>query len=193
MCTQIPHTNSKCEFGLTLIELLVTIAIIGILLSLALPSFRDFLVGSRLSSDVNGFIGLINYARSEAISRNQSVVICPKSDTTTACASSQYWGQYEVQAFVDVDGSGTRNAGDILLKTIPAIDPTALERGFVRHTSAGKITFRSVGYANTAQGFDIWAVKSGDTAYEFKYGRTVCISSPGRVRVIPYGSNCNSF
>lgn len=189
---QIPLTSSNRECGLTLIELLVTIAIVGILLSIALPSFREFLVGNRLSSDVNGFIGLINYARSEAISRNQSVVICPKSDSTTACVSSQFWGQYEVQAFVDVDGSGTRNTGDILLKTIPAIDPTALERGFVR-SSAGKITFRSVGYANTAQSFDIWAVKSGDTAYEFKYGRTVCISSPGRVRVIPYGSNCNSF
>lgn len=184
---------------------MVTVAVMAILLTIALPDLRGFIVSNRLASDVNGFVGLLNYARSEAITRNQSVIICPKNDSAAApatttpptpypCRSSQDWGEYEIQAFVDVDGSGTGNAGDILVKTIPAVDKTALERGFVRPSGAGIITFRSVGFSNTAHRFDIWAKKSGDTAYEFKYGRSVCISSPGRVRVISYSASaCTNF
>jgi type IV fimbrial biogenesis protein FimT len=190
--------------GLTLIELMVTIAVLGILLTIALPDLRSFIVSNRMTSDVNSFVGLINYARSEAITRNQSVIICPKNSSATApttttpptpypCKSSQDWGEYEIQAFVDVDGSGTGNAKDILLKTVPAVDTTALARGFVRPSGAGVVTFQSVGFSEVAHTFDIWAKKSGDTAYEFKYGRTICISRPGRVRVISYGTTCTSF
>lgn len=188
------RTGLRRAKGLTLIELMVTVAVLAILLTIALPDLRGFIVSNRLASDVNAFVGMLNYARSEAITRNQSVIICPKNNTSNSCVNSQNWGEYEIQAFVDVDGSGTRNAGDILLKTIPAVDKTALERGFVRPSGAGIITFRSVGFSNTAHRFDIWAKKSGDTAYEFKYGRSVCISSPGRVRIISYSASaCTNF
>lgn len=183
---------------------MVTTAVLGILLTIALPDLRSFIVSNRMTSDVNAFVGLINYARSEAITRNQSVIICPKNNSATApavttpptpypCKSSQDWGEYEIQVFVDVNGSGTGNAGDILLKTIPAVDSTALVRGFVRPAGAKVISFQSVGFSDTAHSFDIWAKKSGDTAYEYKYGRTVCISRPGRARVISYGTTCTSF
>jgi type IV fimbrial biogenesis protein FimT len=185
---------SKKIHGLTLIELMVTVTVLAILMAIGLPEMRSFIVSNRLGSDVNAFVGLINYARSEAITRNQNVIICPKSNSANTCVSSQDWGEYETQAFVDVDGSGTRNAGDILLKTLPAVDATALERGFVRPAGASIVTFHSVGFSNTAHRFDIWAKKSGDTTYEYKYGRSVCISSPGRVRVISYGASaCTSF
>lgn len=113
-----------------MIELLVTIVVLGVLLAVGLPSLRDFLVGNRLSSNVNGFIGLVNYARSEAIVRNQDVVVCPKNASTIACAST--WNTLEIQAFVDLDGNGEHDATDVLLKTMAAVDPTDAETGFER-------------------------------------------------------------
>ncbi|APW46935.1 GspH/FimT family pseudopilin [Rhodoferax antarcticus] len=181
----------KKSTGFTIIELLVTIAILGILLALGLPEFRSFIVSNRLSTDVKGFVGLINYARSEAITRNQSVVICPKANNAITCQNSQFWGVYEIQAFVDINGNGQRDTSDTLLKTLTAVDRTSLERGFTR-TSVGTIVFRSVGLSTDTHTFDIWT-KSSDVAYETKYGRRVCISRPGRVRVIPYLTTCTSF
>jgi type IV fimbrial biogenesis protein FimT len=175
--------------GFTLIELMVTVTVLGILLTIALPDLRGFVLSNRLSSDVNGFIGLVNYARSEAIVRNQEVVVCPKNNASNACSNSQFWGQLEIQAFVDVDGSGTWTTGDILLKTIPATDTTGLQRTITRATSTGsinRISFVSSGYTQAGYRFDIKAI--GDAAFEDRYGKSLCVSTPGRVQVHALGS-----
>ena len=188
MNTQVKSTK-HCHRGFTLIELMVTISVLAILLAIAIPDLRAFLLSNRLSSDVNGFIGLVNYARSEAIVRNQEVVVCPKNNTSNACSNSQFWGQLEIQVFVDVDGSGTFNAGDILLKTIPATDPIGLQRTIIRATSTGninRISFVSSGYTQAGYRFDIKAV--GDATFEDRCGRSLCVSTPGRVHVHALGS-----
>jgi len=174
--------------GFTLIELMVTIAVLGILLALALPDLRSFMVGNRLSSDVNGLVGLINYARSEAIARNQDVVICPKDNVANTCIASQFWGEFETQVFVDLNGNGQRNAGDLLLKTIPATDPAGLERRITRNAGPGVIRFGAVGFSQTPHQFNVFAI--GDAAFEIRYGRTICISRPGRVRVAAANDAC---
>ena len=166
----------------------------GVLLAVALPNLQAFVLSNRLSSDVNGFLGLLNYARSEAIVRNQSVVICPKSNAGITCESSQFWGEFEVQAFVDINGNGQRNATDILLKTIPAADTSGQVRRFTRTAGVGVVTYGSSGLSQTAHRFDIFAIKVGDLDFENRYGRSVCISLPGRPRVVPYiTANCTAF
>jgi type IV fimbrial biogenesis protein FimT len=192
------HTlrTDRLQKGFTLIELLITVTVLGVLMAVALPNLRSFIVSNRLSSNVNGFIGLINYARSEALVRNQAVIVCPKDPAAITCIASQAWNAYELQVFVDVDGSNTRNAGDILLTTVPAMDPDGNETSFVRQTAAGDIEFGAVGMAQTAHRFDIHAVAPSDSAYETKYGRAVCISKPGRVKVLSYSSTttqCDAF
>ena len=196
----VTSSRRKRQGAFTLIELLITISVLGVLMAIALPNLQGFIVGNKLSSNVNGFIGLINYARSEAIVRNQSVMICPKSNTGVACASDQFWGQYEIQVFVDCNGNGDRNttittdcpAGDTLLKTWPAIDPTGTLFALTR-TAVGNIRFGATGMSQTTHNFDMKAIKSGDLAYEATYGRTVCISKPGRARVTPLISGCSTF
>ena len=183
----------KIQRGFTLIELLITMTVLGVLMAIAVPNLQGFILSNRLSSDVNGFIGLINYARSEAIARNQSVVICPRNNTAITCQASQFWGEFEIQAFVDVDGNGQRNATDILLKIIPPSDSTGTLRRLTRD-SVGSLTFGSSGLSQTTHKFDIFAVKAGDSEFEARYGRTVCISRPGRPRVIPLSASaCSNF
>jgi type IV fimbrial biogenesis protein FimT len=176
----------QIQTGFTLVELMVAVSILAVLTTLALPDLRQFVVSNRLSSDVNGFVGLINYARSEAIVRNQDVIICPRSNGGITCASDASWGAYEIQVFVDVNGNGERNAGELLLKTVPATDTMETQRVIKRDGGVGRIRFSAAGFSQTAHRFDINAV--GDAAFELKYGRSVCISRPGRVRVASPGA-----
>lgn len=176
------------QAGFTLVELMITIAIAGILLTLALPELRAFVLSNRLSTDVNSFVGLVNYARSEAIVRNQDVVICPRTNGGITCAADQFWGQYELQAFVDINGNGERNATDILLKSISATDTSGAQRRITRSAGVGVIRFSAAGFSQTAHRFDIHAV--GDAEFELRYGRSVCISRPGRARVTTNGGAC---
>ncbi len=69
--------------GVTLIELLVAIAVLAMLLSLAVPSFRDAALSSSLNAIANNMYASVQLARSEAIKRNQVVTLCASSDGST--------------------------------------------------------------------------------------------------------------
>jgi type IV fimbrial biogenesis protein FimT len=70
--------------GFTLIELMVVLSIIGILTSLALPSFESFIRKQESSGQINHLYTSLYLARSEAVKRNQTVTIC-KSSTKSHC------------------------------------------------------------------------------------------------------------
>lgn len=78
--------------GFTLIELMVTIAVMAILLGIAVPSFTNAVLGSKLGSYANNFVASVNMARSEAIKRNIRVTLCATADGSS-CAASGGWDQ----------------------------------------------------------------------------------------------------
>jgi prepilin-type N-terminal cleavage/methylation domain-containing protein len=61
--------------GFTLVELLIVLLLAGILLSYAIPSFRDFGLRQKVSNVANGFLGDLMYARATAIKEGQSVSV----------------------------------------------------------------------------------------------------------------------
>jgi type IV fimbrial biogenesis protein FimT len=84
--------NSVPCRGFTLIELMVTIAIMAILLMIAVPSFSNATLGSKLSAYANSLAASAHLARSEAIKRNAPVELCVSSNGTS-CATSGGWEQ----------------------------------------------------------------------------------------------------
>lgn len=84
----------RMNTGFTLIEMMVTIAVMVILLAISAGSYRFLVVSNRMSSEINSLLGGLNLARSESIKRGQSVSVCPVSSPTTAtstCGSATDW------------------------------------------------------------------------------------------------------
>jgi len=80
-----PHTQAR---GFTLLELMITIAILAILLAIAIPSFQGLMASNRLTGATNDFIAALNTARAEAIRRGQRITLCASTDGTTCAAST---------------------------------------------------------------------------------------------------------
>lgn len=63
--------------GLTLIELIVTMALMALILGMAIPATRSIMVSSELTATTNAMVGVLNEARVQGIRRNRTVWISP--------------------------------------------------------------------------------------------------------------------
>lgn len=83
----------RSDSGFTLVELMITLAVAVILVTVAIPSFRDTLARNELITTTNAWVGAIAAARAEAVKRNQSVALCgkdsaPKSGIGSNCKAA---------------------------------------------------------------------------------------------------------
>jgi len=99
--------------GYTLLELMIAVAIAGILLVIGVPSYRLLAANNRATSQANSFISLITYARTEAIRRNRTVGLCKSIDGTTCSTASAGWESgVLVFTFTDTNSNGTWDSGE---------------------------------------------------------------------------------
>jgi type IV fimbrial biogenesis protein FimT len=170
--------------GFTLIEVLVTIAIVAILIRLAAPSFKGMIQSNTMSSNVNSFLADMRFARSEAIKRGGNVVMCRSDAPEVAnptCGSGSGPGSNGWVSgwfiFHDLNKSGTWNSGEPILRVqgpITAMDSISASSttnsfnfkatGRLPLSSAVTLQFGGGNYANTAQ-------------------RVICVSVGGYARI----------
>jgi type IV fimbrial biogenesis protein FimT len=77
--------------GFSLLELLITMSVAVILLTIAVPSFQYVMNANRMASEVNGLLGDLQFARAEAIKEGRYVSVCASSDGATCSGSSATW------------------------------------------------------------------------------------------------------
>lgn len=149
-------SKNRDNKGFTILELMVTVAIAGILVAVAMPNFTYTLKSNRLTTINNDLVSALNLARSEAVKRNQQVVV--RKD---AAGWQNGW-----QVFVDIDRSAgnddvfnddgdaatlCESDEDCLLRIYPALPAgnytlqTNNFTNFVRYTPTGQISLAGGG------------------------------------------------
>jgi type II secretory pathway pseudopilin PulG len=73
-----------------LTELLVSIAVAGILAAVAIPGFIGLIKSENTSAQANNLVFMLNFARSEAVKQDAQVMVCPSSDGQT-CTNANTW------------------------------------------------------------------------------------------------------
>ncbi len=86
--------------GFTLIELMMTLAVMAILMAVGVPAFQTFVRNNQQTSEHNGLIMTLLSARSEAVRTNVPVVVCTSADGQTCSGSANWEGGWIV--FTDV-------------------------------------------------------------------------------------------
>jgi type IV fimbrial biogenesis protein FimT len=111
--------------GFTLLELMISIAILSILLTTVVPNARGILISNRIISEVNYLSSLIQFTRHTAIDEQAITVMCPSSDFST-CEND--WTLPKI-IFVDEDNNGARSDDEELLVGSERSHQTHIIRG----------------------------------------------------------------
>ncbi len=128
--------------GFTIIELLVTLAIAALILGLAAPSFNEFRRNGRLTSTANDFLGAVQFARTEAIKRQQPVSVCATANPTSAAATCALGDFRSWLVFVDINSDCARaGAGENILRGDGPVDASVLT-----HSDGACISFAPTGF-----------------------------------------------
>lgn len=171
---------SRFILGFTLIELMVTVALIALLSAVAVPNFVTFRRNSELTGITNNFLGALNAARSEGMKRNLNAMVVPANNDTD-------WSKGWI-VFVDVDRSDNYSTSDIVILQQPT-PPSYISisgNGFfganpsyVRYDGSGFSRPKSSDTANATLNIS----RNDASSTEYNQIRRIKIAITGRVRV----------
>lgn len=177
----------RWQTGFTLVELMVTIAVMAVVLSIAVPSYQNLVIGGRLTAGANDLVVALNLARHEALRRGQRVSVCPSSDGND-CAASGGWEQGYI-VFSDSGTTGSVDGTDTVIRRQPGLASgyTAAGNGnvdtYVSFTSSGIPRLAS----NAFQAGTISLCAPGSSGLS----RAVVLSKMGRVQASNSGATCS--
>ena len=134
----------KKQKGLTLVELMITLAVAIILIAVGMPLFSGIAANNRAVSQANSFLTAFKLARSEAVKRAEPVSVCAVANPNAVpvnCGTNAQWGN-GMLVFTDGGTAGTVDGSDTRLKvfTITSAGATATTTGaFVRFGRQGDV------------------------------------------------------
>lgn len=165
--------------GFTLLELLVTVAILGLLLGIGTPIVASIGDGMRLAAITSTFLSQLHLARSEAIKRNAPVSLC-KSRDGARCAPGGGWEQGWI-VFHDADNDSLRAPQEIVLQRHEALPAGFRLAGNVPVNRY--VSFAPTGGTRTPSGaFQAGTLTVCKASAQATAGRQIVINAVGRPR-----------
>ncbi len=156
--------------GFTIIELMVVLAIAGLVMAFAIPAMGNFIKNERLVTQINTLVGHLAYARSEAVTRRQQVILCASS-SSTSCLGADWAAGWIL--FIDADNSSTFTANEVILRA-----KATLEGSNTLVSSTGSmIIYDNRGFSPNSNG--VFSLCDDRGAAHVK---SISITNTGRVR-----------
>lgn len=162
----------KGQDGFTLLELMITVTLLGILAAIALPSFGDLVKSNRITTQANSVVASLHYARNETVNRGVDVRIEP---VVTGTDWSAGWR-------VRIDGNNDgdfSDAEDIIIRNYEAVNSSTLTN------TVSQIVYSPNGQVNAASTLTLLANEcNGD------YKRVIKVKLSGLIWLDPDDRSC---
>lgn len=141
----------KTQNGFTLIELMITVSLLAVMITLGVPAFTATTQSNSVAAKSNTFLSAIKVARSEATKRRGAVIVCA-SENQTNCNNTNGWTDGWI-VYLDNDISSTFTVGDDIITSYD------LPTGFTvtrNNGGADQVIFSPTGISdsNVNQDFD---------------------------------------
>ncbi|MBK7492085.1 MAG: GspH/FimT family pseudopilin [Nitrosomonas sp.] len=167
---KIKLANRLYQHGFTLTELLVTLSVASILLTVAVPNYRTFVQNNLQSTQSNNFYSTLALAKSEAIRRSSPVTVCP-STNGTSCTGGVIWSNGWL-VFADTNSNGVVEAGDEILQV-----GVAFSGGNTFSGTRTRVTFTANGFSMASN--DTFTLCDNRGA---AYSKAIILNNQGRFR-----------
>ena len=164
----------KTSQGFTLVELLVTLLVATLLLTLGVPAMRDFVLDGRVVAVTNDFVTSINLARATAIKQQRNAQICVSTtwnNSPPTCTGGTNWTNGWV-VWVDQDADTVLDANEVLRVSETQTGGTSLNGA-----ASTLFQYDPTGFVNAGDTVDICDGRAGET------GRRVTVAATGRVNM----------
>ncbi|MGH1485087.1 MAG: GspH/FimT family pseudopilin [Cellvibrionaceae bacterium] len=163
----------RITLGFTLLNLLITLSIVGILLSTGIPGLSTLLANSQANNAYQRLFTLIQFTRIQAVNYQSQVIICPTVNKKT-CISN--WNQ-PLMVFVDINDDKTKNANELLLQSFSKMQKDE----YINWKASGELhylRFKPDGSTGNQNGRLTYCLKKGEDTY----ARQIVMYRTGRAR-----------
>jgi type IV fimbrial biogenesis protein FimT len=179
-------TVKKRSSGFTMFELVIVMVIVAILAAIGLPSFKYVTVSNRISSELNGLVGDLQFARSEAVKEGVPITVCVSTDSLTCAAGDSAWASGWI-VFTDSNGNNVVDAGESILRSQKAFSATGSTDTLTpTNTALQAIRFNREGFAVTGV-TAVVNLQLHSVPLNNQWTRCLAVSAVGALVVEKYG------
>ena len=166
--------NFKRELGFTLTEFIITLALAGIFITLAVPGYYSLIQNNKVVSMINNLSAGLSYARMESIKRGVRVSVCSAANSSlTSCGTAAQWLQGWI-VFLDADNNNLVDSSNNLVKI-----NAALPAGTIITASSSIISYDGSGFITTGP----FTMNISATGCTGKNARILSVSTTGRMSI----------
>lgn len=163
------------QLGLTLIELVATMAVLAILTGVGVPSFQNLIANQKQTTAINSYVASFQQARLRAVSQASQVVVCPSANGTT-CTGGLSW-EHGWLIYDDENRNRRHDADEAVVAVFQAL-PTGLSAT----SSVGRtqLVYRADGSAGGSNLRVTLCDRRGP-----EHARSIVVNNHGRPRTAP--------
>ena len=157
-----------------MLELLITLAVAGILVTVGIPGFRNMILDNRLANEANELVTSVNLARSAAVRFQRPATLCVSTSFDQAlpsCSPGSDWANGWI-VWVDKDRDDVTDGNEILAVREPMYRTSSVT------AVTGRLNYDARGFSTTGgDDFVLCDTRNGET------GRLVSVNNVGRTHV----------